>query len=378
MVASIGLPPLSPVLSATHWPGALGLSGPGSLSCTALALDSVAASRRAFHPVEWTRVVASGANLTCGGAQRASVTAHVPGVHESEIELEPTLPVQLCGPWRLMLPSELTVPVKLSNGAANDSAQLASETTAVMPTSDASQCFATVQLPETSGHAPPPEPALSGESDDPELHAHARSNATNTRLPIIEKPTATRPWKKERMQRSGQRPECGPKWECNDLTVLPGAPAAEQTSRSTTRGWSTPTLETTRFACLPTATCASLLATKQGPTASPFTRPAKGSSGPIVRQAPSCCSTMVVKVGGPRGCLRQLTPARGRQTVTDDHVSSLPTSRARRAALTAARQRGAQSPHAVTRAFGLPGGERAPVRIAWRHLHAVTAVARGR
>jgi len=48
MVASIGLPPLSPALSPTHWPGALGLlSGLALFSVTALALNTVAAARRA-------------------------------------------------------------------------------------------------------------------------------------------------------------------------------------------------------------------------------------------------------------------------------------------------------------------------------------------
>jgi len=47
MVASIGLPPLSPALSPTHWPGALGLlSGLALFAVTALALGTVAAARR--------------------------------------------------------------------------------------------------------------------------------------------------------------------------------------------------------------------------------------------------------------------------------------------------------------------------------------------
>ncbi|MEO6598551.1 MAG: O-antigen ligase family protein [Polyangiaceae bacterium] len=48
MVASVGLPSLSPALSPTHWPGALGLlSGLALFSVTSLALNTVAAARRA-------------------------------------------------------------------------------------------------------------------------------------------------------------------------------------------------------------------------------------------------------------------------------------------------------------------------------------------
>lgn len=47
-VANIVLPPFSPALSPTHWPGALGLlSGLALFSVTALALDTVVAARRA-------------------------------------------------------------------------------------------------------------------------------------------------------------------------------------------------------------------------------------------------------------------------------------------------------------------------------------------
>lgn len=48
MVASIGLPSLSPALSPTHWPGALGLlSGLALFFVTALAINAVASARRA-------------------------------------------------------------------------------------------------------------------------------------------------------------------------------------------------------------------------------------------------------------------------------------------------------------------------------------------
>jgi hypothetical protein len=108
-------------------------------------------------------------------------------VHISEIELADALPVQVWGPSRLMLPFALTSPSKPSNGGANDNEQSLWLTTAVMPTSEASQCFATFQLPETSGHAPlvfpPPDPEPP--SDEPELHAHAKANARNARLPIF-------------------------------------------------------------------------------------------------------------------------------------------------------------------------------------------------
>ncbi len=47
IAASIGLPALSPALSPTHWPGALGLlSGLALFFVTALAINTVAAARR--------------------------------------------------------------------------------------------------------------------------------------------------------------------------------------------------------------------------------------------------------------------------------------------------------------------------------------------
>src|SRR6187399_3418311 len=84
------------------------------------------------------------------------VTAQVPGVHASEMsedELE-TLPVQLCGPLRVTSPSALTDPVKPSNGAANPSEQPVWVSAALMPTSDASQCIVTFQVPVKFGQVP--------------------------------------------------------------------------------------------------------------------------------------------------------------------------------------------------------------------------------
>ncbi len=51
-------------------------------------------------------------------------------------------------------PSALTSPVKPLNGAANESAQLCCVTVAVIPTSEASQCLLTVQLPAALGQLP--------------------------------------------------------------------------------------------------------------------------------------------------------------------------------------------------------------------------------
>jgi hypothetical protein len=66
---------------------------------------------------------------------RLNVTAHVPGVQVSGIDAPAAFPVQLCGPLSVTVPSVPMVPVNPSKGAANESLQPLSETTALMPTS---------------------------------------------------------------------------------------------------------------------------------------------------------------------------------------------------------------------------------------------------
>jgi hypothetical protein len=108
-----------------------------------------------------------------------SVTAQVPGVHDREIVFADGLPVQLCGPLSVTVPSAPTLPVKPLNGAAKESEQLVSVTAAVMPMSDESQCCVTVQLPVMSGHAAslPPPVDLLGVPDESEPQENARNNA---------------------------------------------------------------------------------------------------------------------------------------------------------------------------------------------------------
>lgn len=106
----------------------------------------------------------------------------VPGVHVIEMALAVASPVQLWGPLKVIFPAALTVPLKASNGAAKESAQLASVTTNWLPTSDESQCSVTVQVPLTSGHAVfsgPPSPAALGGSDELQLHTPHRASAAN-------------------------------------------------------------------------------------------------------------------------------------------------------------------------------------------------------
>ena len=98
------------------------------------------------------------------------------------------LPVQLCGPLRVILPAVSTLPMKASNGASKDSAHSVSVTLKVEPTSDGSQCAVTFQSPLTSGQlALPPLPAspwAPGESEELEPHA-LHSTTTTNRLRII-------------------------------------------------------------------------------------------------------------------------------------------------------------------------------------------------
>jgi len=123
-----------------------------------------------------------------------SVTAHVPGVQFSVMDELVLDPVHDCGPLRVTFPVLVTEPVKLSNGGAKDSVQPLCVTMAVLPTSDVSQCFVTVQLPVRLGQAadePPPLPAPDVPpvvSEELELHApviNARVNEIRTRIGLL-------------------------------------------------------------------------------------------------------------------------------------------------------------------------------------------------
>lgn len=105
---------------------------------------------------------------------------HVPGVHDNDNTLLAAVPVQLWGPPSVILPSALTAPVKPSKGGANDSEQFVCMTVAFSPTSDGSQCAATLQVPAKLGHAAPPSAEVFPvESPEPELHAyHAHEKRT--------------------------------------------------------------------------------------------------------------------------------------------------------------------------------------------------------
>ena len=100
--------------------------------------------------------------------------------------LSVALPVQFCGPLKVIFPLLVTLPLKPSNGGANESAQLVSVTIKLIPTNDGSQCAATFQTPLTSGQPAVPElPAPPDESEELELQA-AHSTATAHKPRIIE------------------------------------------------------------------------------------------------------------------------------------------------------------------------------------------------
>jgi len=111
---------------------------------------------------------------------RASVTLHVPGVHDIEIELAVAVPAQLWGPLTMILPSLARVPVKPLNGAANESEQPVCVTATLCPTSEGSQCCVMFQVPATLGHVEPPSPPL--EDDELELQARRHRSATRERV----------------------------------------------------------------------------------------------------------------------------------------------------------------------------------------------------
>ena len=72
--------------------------------------------------------------------QRPSATEHVPGVQDKETADAAPVPVQLCGPLTVTLPSAAIVPVKPLNGASNVRLQPDCEMRAFWPTRDESQC----------------------------------------------------------------------------------------------------------------------------------------------------------------------------------------------------------------------------------------------
>ncbi len=83
--------------------------------------------------------------------------------------------MHVCGPLNVILASVVSIPVKPSNGAANESEQSVCVTMAFCPMRDASQCAVTVHVPDTSGHAaPPPSDDGAPAGEELELHAHGR------------------------------------------------------------------------------------------------------------------------------------------------------------------------------------------------------------
>jgi len=106
-------------------------------------------------------------------------------VHVIEIELAVTVPVQLWGPLRVILPSLVTVPVKPLNGCAVEIEQSVCVTTALCPMRDASQWPVMFQVPARSGQAALP-PSGEGEPEGDELELHAlRSKSAAKRLRVI-------------------------------------------------------------------------------------------------------------------------------------------------------------------------------------------------
>jgi hypothetical protein len=101
-------------------------------------------------------------------------------VQTIEIVLAMTVPVQLSGPLKVIFPSLVSIPMKPSKGAANESEQAVSVTTAFIPTRDESQCAVTVHVPDTSGHAALPPSGEVAPSDD-ELELQAAPGRTKTR-----------------------------------------------------------------------------------------------------------------------------------------------------------------------------------------------------
>ena len=112
------------------------------------------------------------------------------------MELAATFPVQLCGPLSVTVPSVPTLPLKPLNGAAKDSVQSCWETTALAPTSEASQCFVTAHVPVMSGHAALPLPPVEfeGVPDESEPQAQASKASRNESFPIVAIVTARPRW----------------------------------------------------------------------------------------------------------------------------------------------------------------------------------------
>jgi hypothetical protein len=105
---------------------------------------------------------------------------HVPGVHDIEIELAVAVPVQLWGPLTVTLPSLFKVPVKPSNGAANESEQSVCVTITRCPTREGSQCAVMAHVPATLGQVALLSPALG--DDELELHATSDESTTTERV----------------------------------------------------------------------------------------------------------------------------------------------------------------------------------------------------
>jgi hypothetical protein len=98
-----------------------------------------------------------------------------------EIELAEAAPVQLCGPLTTSLQSEPTVPVKPSNGAANEREQPVCVTDTLWPMSEESQWAVIIQAPAVSGHAPaaPLSPLAGDAVEEPELQPKTKSSGSS-------------------------------------------------------------------------------------------------------------------------------------------------------------------------------------------------------
>ena len=95
-------------------------------------------------------------------------------------------PVQVWGPVSATFPSAVTLPLKPSNGAANESAQSVSVTVKLMPTREASQCAVTFQAPLRFGQpALPVLPPFAVAEPSVELELQALSSKAPANRPRI-------------------------------------------------------------------------------------------------------------------------------------------------------------------------------------------------
>lgn len=110
-----------------------------------------------------------------------------------DTDVDVAVPVQFCGPLRVIFPSLVTLPLNALKGEANDSMHALSVTFRVMPIKEASQWSVTVHSPLTSGQlllptppAPPALPPLLGASEESPHALHTKPiTPITSRLRII-------------------------------------------------------------------------------------------------------------------------------------------------------------------------------------------------